>query len=149
LLRQRLLVERAAAAVLVPLKGAGATPEDDAAAAEPRIAPLLPFAAVLLGMGEDGHIGSLFPGAPDLARVLDPDGVRLCVGVAVSGEKPYVPRISLTVRAFLASRLIVILITGAAKRGLVDRVLSDPAFAPPVAAVLRQDRTPARILWAP
>jgi 6-phosphogluconolactonase len=149
LLRQRLLVEKAAAARLLPLKGVGPSPESDAAAAEPSLAALLPFAVVLLGMGEDGHIGSLFPGAPDLAQVLDPKGQRLCVGVPMSGEKPFVPRISLTVRAFLASRLITVFVTGDKKRAVVDRVLDDPAYDPPVAAVLRQDRTPVRILWAP
>ena len=59
------------------------------------------------------------------------------------------PRISLTARALLESALIVVLVTGAEKRGVIERVLSDPAASPPVAAVLRQSRTPVRILWAP
>jgi 6-phosphogluconolactonase len=106
------------------------------------VAALLPFAAVLLGMGTDGHIGSLFPGSAD------PAPERLCVGVGMSGEEPFVPRISLTLSAFLTSRLVVILISGAEKRAVVDRVLAEPAYGPPVAAVLRQDRVPVRILWA-
>jgi 6-phosphogluconolactonase len=149
LIRRRLLVGNAAAARLVPLKGPGPTPSDDARAAEARLAPLLPFACVMIGMGADGHIGSLFPGAPELAEGLDPAGERLCVGVAISGEKPYVPRISLTLRAFLSTRLIVILVSGEEKRTLIDRALADPTYAPPVAAVLRQTGVPVRILWAP
>ncbi|HEY5070980.1 MAG TPA: 6-phosphogluconolactonase [Caulobacteraceae bacterium] len=149
LLRQRLLVDRAAAALFLPLKGRGGSPREDAAAVEPRLRELLPFTAVLLGMGEDGHIGSLFPTSPDLDATLDPAGGPLCIGVAMSGEKPFLPRISLTVRAFLDTRLLVLLISGQAKRDLVDRVRADPGFAPPVAAVLRQNRAPVRLMWAP
>ncbi len=149
LVRRRLLVDRAAAARFAPLKGPGPTPSADAQAAEARLRPLLPFACVMIGMGADGHIGSLFPNAPDLAAVLDPAGQRLCVGVAMSGEKPFVPRISLTLRAFLSGALIVILISGEEKRTVIDRALTDDAYAPPVAAVLRQPHVPVRIIWAP
>ena len=148
LIRARLLVHRAAAAAFLPLKGLGPSPEDDAAAAEPKLRALLPSAAVLLGMGADGHVGSLFPGSPRLATHLDADGERLCVGVAMSAEKPLLPRISLTVRALLDTRQLFILITGAEKRALIERVLADPDYAPPVAAVIRQDRAATRILWA-
>jgi 6-phosphogluconolactonase len=149
LARQRLLQGPAAAARFVPLKGPGPTPADDAAAAEPKIRRLLPFDAVLLGMGEDGHIASLFPGAPDLAAALDPDGARLVVGVETAGLPPYLPRISLTARTLLDARLVVLLVGGAGKRALIERVLEDPAFAPPVSTLLRQTRTPVRVLWSP
>ena len=43
----------------------------------------------------------------------------------------------------------VLLISGAAKRSLIERVASEPAYAPPVAALLRQDRVPVRVLWTP
>lgn len=149
LVRQRLLTGHAAAACLIPLKGDGGAPDADAIAAEPRIAALAPFAAVLLGMGDDGHIASLFPTDPDLTARLDPDGPRWVVGVAQAGLAPYVPRISLTAHALLQSRLVIVLVTGEAKRGLLERVAADPAYHPPVAAILRQDRVPVRILWAP
>ena len=139
----------AAAASLIPFRGQGASPEEDAAAAEPRLRALTPFAAVLLGMGEDGHVASLFPGAPDLQAALDPDGARLCIGVAMSGAAPFLPRISLTAAALLNTHAVIILIAGAAKRALVERVLADEAHTPPVAAILRQIRAPVRVLWAP
>jgi len=149
LIRERLLVGPAAAAHFLPLKANGASPSQDAATADQALRRLEFFDAVLLGMGTDGHIGSLFPGAPGLAEALDPRGEAFCVGVDMSGEKPFLPRISLTLRAFLNSGLIVLLITGEEKRGVVERVSADGAYAPPVAAVLRQDETPVRILWAP
>ncbi len=148
LLRGRLLVDRTAAAAFLPLKGTGATPEEDADNAEPRIGSLPPVRATLLGMGADGHFCSLFPGDPDLAARLDPEGGRLVVGVAMSSEKPYVPRISLTARAILRSGLIVVFITGAAKRAVIERVSSDLSYTPPIATLLRQNRAKPRVLWA-
>ncbi|HEX4740768.1 MAG TPA: 6-phosphogluconolactonase [Caulobacteraceae bacterium] len=148
LIRARLLTGEAARARFIPLKGDGPTPEADAKAAEAKLAPLFPAAATLLGMGDDGHIGSMFPIDPRLPEWLDPEGERLVIGVETSGEKPYVPRISLTVRALLSTGLLAILITGEAKRQVMERALSGDRSLP-VAAVVRQAKTPVRIFWAP
>ena len=148
LLRGRLLVGHAAAAIFVPLKGTGATPDDDALAAEPALRKLLPSRAVLLRMGADGHFNSLFPNDPDLAARLDPESDRLVVGVAMSGEKPYVPRISLTARALLETGLIVVFVTGDEKRKLIERVMKEIGFKPPIATILRQDKVAVRVIWA-
>ncbi|HEY1751389.1 MAG TPA: 6-phosphogluconolactonase [Caulobacteraceae bacterium] len=149
MVRQRLLQHHAAAATLAPLKGDGPTPAADAAAVEPVIAALAPFDATLLGMGADGHIASLFPSTPDVEALLDPACPRHTVGVPVAGLEPFVPRISLTGRALFASDLIILLVSGDPKRALIERVLADPAFAPPVSALIRQTGAPVRILWSP
>lgn len=66
----------------------------------------LPFDLVLLGMGEDGHTASLFPGA-----VVGADPV-----IAVSdAPKPPAERVSLGYRALRQCRSQLVLITGAAK----------------------------------
>jgi len=148
LVRRRLLTGHAARAGFLALKGDGATPEADAAAAESGLEALAPFAAVLLGMGSDGHIASLFPGAPGLEAALDPQGANWCVGVDQAGLDPRVPRISLTARALLSSALVLILITGKEKRRVVERVAADLRFVPPVATMLRQTRVPVRVFWA-
>jgi 6-phosphogluconolactonase len=149
LVRTRLLVGKAARARFLPLMGSGETPQADAHAAEAPLRYALPSVATLLGMGDDGHIASLFPRDPDLASRLDPDGARLCVGVPVSGLAPFVPRISLTLGALLATRLVVLLITGEKKRALVEAAGPDQASSVPVAALLNQRRVPVRVLWAP
>ncbi len=148
LVRERLLCGRAAVARFLPLKGAGVSPEEDALAVEPKLRVLAPWSAVMLGMGEDGHIASLFPGDAELAARLDLGRTRFCVGVGMSALSPYVARITLTVSALLASRQVVLLITGEAKRAVIKRVLTDQTYAPPVAAILRQCRVPVQILWS-
>ncbi len=149
LIRERLLVGRAAAARFLPLRNGRASPGEDAKVADRALRDLEFFDAVLLGMGEDGHIASLFPGAPGLAEALDPRGEAFCIGVALAGEAPRLPRISLTLRALLDCGLIVLLITGEEKRAVIERVAADATYAPPVAAILRQTETPVRTLWAP
>jgi 6-phosphogluconolactonase len=72
------------------------------------------FDLVLLGLGPDAHIASLFPGQESLSEPL-----RLAVGVPEAGHEPYVPRISLTLPALAKAERIVFLVTGAAKEDAV------------------------------
>ena len=68
------------------------------------------FDFVLLGLGQDGHCASLFPGDPALE---EPE--RLAVGVARPGLAPLVPRVTLTLPVFNAARQVLFLVTGADK----------------------------------
>ena len=137
LLRERLLEGRAAAAQFLPLTDY----------AEPALRKLMPFDAVLLGMGEDGHVASLIPGSPVLAEAMDPQGARLIAESPQGFGSPPLPRITLTLSALLASRGIFLLIAGEAKRQVIERALAGADL--PVRAILAQDRVPVRILWAP
>ncbi|MBA2349735.1 MAG: 6-phosphogluconolactonase [Solirubrobacterales bacterium] len=73
----------------------------------------------LLGMGEDGHTASLFPGN----AALDVDGIA--VGVFGS-PKPPPERVSLTLDFLNASRRIVLLVAGEGKAEALARVLEGP-----------------------
>jgi 6-phosphogluconolactonase len=137
LLRERLFQGPAAAARFLPLTDY----------AEPALLKLTPFDAVMLGMGEDGHIASLIPGSPGLADAMDPDGERLLAESPQGFGAPPVPRITLTLAALLRSRAIFLLIAGEAKRQVIAQAEAGADL--PVGALLRQDRAPVRILWAP
>lgn len=77
---------------------------------------------VVLGMGGDGHVASLFPGKPEL-DVTD----RRAVAVPEAGMEPYVARVSLTLPMLNAARRKVFLVTGESKRDLLARVQELPA----------------------
>jgi 6-phosphogluconolactonase len=75
------------------------------------------FDLVLLGLGEDGHTASLFPGKP---AVDERDA--LVAPVPEAGLAPFVPRISLTVPALMSARHVLFLVTGAGKRAPLARL---------------------------
>lgn len=107
-----------------------------------KIAAPMPFAAVLAGMGEDGHFASLFPDLDDLEAALDPEAPPGCLTVSTVAS-PH-PRVSLNLAALTAARLVVLLAFGAAKRAVIE---APDAY--PVGRLLTQTRAPVRVLWAP
>ena len=145
LLRRHLLIGEAAKATFAPLYFEGVDQDEISAKAEPGVAQVLPFGVVLLGVGPDGHFASLFPGNPALAAGLDPESERTVIAVPAGEPAPDLPRISLTFQALIQSSLIVLLVTGQAKKTLLEGPV-DPSL--PIAAILNQDHAPVRILWA-
>jgi len=138
LVRERLLRGLAARAHFLPL-----WPEPDPAA----LSALMPFDAVMLGMGEDGHVASLIPGDPNLAAAMEPASERLTVPVAEGLGDPPLPRVSLTLAALLSARAIFLLIAGEAKREVIARAKGGADL--PVRALIAQARVPVRVLWSP
>jgi 6-phosphogluconolactonase len=87
-----------------------------------------------LGLGEDGHTASLFPGDAAL-------DVRDALAVPVVAVKPPPNRITLTLPVFQAARSAVILAAGAAKRDAVARVLAGPDPATPASLLVADTLT--------
>jgi 6-phosphogluconolactonase len=149
LVRDVLLKDRAASARFLGLKNGAPTPDLGAVSAWETFARVpRPFDAVILGMGDDGHTASLFPGSPNLPRALNPAAVAGCVGMWAP-VAPH-PRLSLNLTALLDSRRIVVLISGESKwRTFAAACAPGPVEDMPIRAVLRQSRTPVDVLWSP
>ena len=149
LVRENLLVGPAAAAHFVGLKNPAPTPEagaDWATRALTRVPH--PFDVVVLGMGEDGHTASLFPGSMALARGLDPAAPPACI--AVNALVAPHARVSLNLAALLDSRRIVLHIEGDTKWGVYHRARTPGTPAElPVRAILQQKEVPVDVYWSP
>jgi 6-phosphogluconolactonase len=147
MVRETLFAGRAAAATLLPLYAEQQLLEercDELTTALPAIG--LPFACALLGMGDDGHIASLFPDAENLELGLQLDGSLFAIPVTTAAS-PY-PRISLTLAALTRSNEIVLLIFGDTKREIYE-VAQAGSTGYPVTALLSQQQTPVHVFWAP
>jgi 6-phosphogluconolactonase len=149
LVREVLLKDHAAPARFLGLKNGAPTPDLGAVSAWETFARVpRPFDAVVLGMGDDGHTASLFPGSPNLPRALNQAAAAGCVGMW-SPAPPH-PRLSLNLTALLDSRRITVLITGESKwRTYAAACAAGPVEDMPVRAVLRQSRTPVDVMWSP
>ena len=104
---------------------------------------------VWLGVGKDGHTGSIFPG-PDMQDALDAPKTRRAVGVMpdpLPKDAP-VARVTLTRTAILSARTILITITGDDKRALLEQAIADGQSSKlPIGRVLAEAEQPIDIHW--
>lgn len=108
------------------------------------------FDAVLLGMGEDGHTASLFPGAARLPCGFDATHAACRIDPEpLPADAPFA-RISLTVPRLLCSRSVHLAITGTRKREVLEQAIAarDP-LRHPVAAVLHAPAPRVHVHWSP
>ena len=140
LLRQRLLVDAAAAATYVPLYAEADTPEEKLEELEAGLRPELPVSVMLLGMGADMHTASIFPGADKLDAALHGDALLVPMRAPGAPE----PRITLSAKVLKGAMSRHIVITGSEKREALERAKSLPPEKAPVAAILAG----SKVHWA-
>jgi 6-phosphogluconolactonase len=92
---------------------------------------------VVLGIGPDGHVASLFPGAETLSA----GDQAVCLGVSDS-PKPPPERITLSLAVLRAARACILLATGPSKADAVAAMLGEPSDHVP-ASLLRRERLSA------
>lgn len=135
LVKQYLMQHLPEHARFVGLKTAHNNPFDAIETLHQRLDSLpLPVSLTVLGLGEDGHIASLFPGMnPDLIDT------HHCVAVA----PPVAPslRMSLSLSMLASSEQIVLVVTGESKRRLLDRVNENPDSKLPVVWLLQRSKS--------
>ena len=149
LVRKHLLRNAAARANLVGLKNKAPDPKAGAAAAWSAVADIpRPFDFVLLGMGDDGHMASLFPHSPGLDGGLDLRQHPGCIAMTAPTEPR--ARLSLNLRALVDSRRIAVLIVGESKWATYQRARKPGPIADmPVRALSLQQNVPVTVYWSP
>lgn len=111
------------------------------------------FDVVIVGMGGDGHFASLFPHSPALAEGLDPNSGETVLVVTPDPLPPEAPfaRVSLSLSRLLATRYLVLLITGQGKREVFEQAASPNADpnALPIAALIGAAGSRLNVFWSP
>ena len=148
LVKAHLLQGNAAAARFVPMYTGAATATDGEAGLATTFSSLpRPFAALILGMGEDGHTASLFPGSPQLEAGLALNGTVADTPPCLNQVGAVAPteRMSLTLPWILNARRIYLQFGGASKLAVFNAALSGPNRQFPVSFVLAQTQTPVAV----
>lgn len=135
LVRQHLLKNKAAAANFEPPYHSGAAEK------------LPPFDVAVLGMGNDGHTASYFPGGDSLSEALDQDTTKRLIAITAPGAGE--PRVTFTLPSLMQAGRLKLHIEGADKKRVLDQALGEgPEADMPVRAVLR-GATPVTLYWSP
>lgn len=151
LMKRTLMTGNAAHAEFLPLYRSEVTVDRAAAIAAHNLSAELDgrrLDAVLLGMGEDGHICSMFPESPTLKTLLTPTLPPTVLGVphGRDGMAPSLERLSINLPYLMQARRVVLALTGKQKRAVYEReAVGDPRIQP-IAALLAAN-VPLEVLW--
>jgi len=109
-----------------------------------------PLDLCVLGMGADGHTASIFPGA-DFDEAMNGPKERRALGVMpdpLPKDAP-VARVSLSRQGIVSARALMIAITGADKRKVLEQAIAEGASSPlPIGRVLADVELPVDVHWA-
>jgi 6-phosphogluconolactonase len=109
-----------------------------------------PLDLVWLGMGTDGHTASIFAG-PDLDRAVAGPKERRGVGVRpdpMPADAP-VDRVTLTGVALASARAVMVVVTGAEKREVLESAINEgPLSQKPIGRLIAEIDVPIDIFWS-
>jgi 6-phosphogluconolactonase len=135
LVRQHLLQNKAAAARFVPLVD------------NPDAENIPAFDVAVLGMGNDGHTASFFPGGDTLAEAIDAETRKRLIAITAPGAGE--PRLTFTLPVLAQAGRLALHIEGAEKKQVLKQALAEgPQEDMPVRAVLRGP-APVTLYWCP
>lgn len=142
MIRSCLMKGPAARARFFPLYVPADTPDNALDEVSETLASEIPLSVLLLGMGEDMHTASLFPGAPELNAALSSDAP-----IVVSQTPPTQPetRVSLSLPVLDGALSKHVLIMGQPKLDALNKALTLPPEEAPINAVLSE----TTVHWAP
>jgi len=135
LVRDHLLQNKAAAARFVPLVD------------NPDAENIPAFDVAVLGMGNDGHTASFFPGGDTLAEAIDAETRKRLIAITAPGAGE--PRLTFTLPVLAQAGRLALHIEGAEKKQVLKQALAEgPQEDMPVRAVLRGP-APVTLYWCP
>lgn len=147
LVQENLLINEACVARFVALKNPATSAQAGETSIDQDLSAIGRFTLVILGMGDDGHTASLFPGSEALNIGLDMESGRQCLAVQPL-DAPH-ERMSMTLPRLLDSEQIIVHISGENKgKVLAMADGGDDRFELPIRAVLQQTITPVSVYWA-
>lgn len=146
LVAANLLQDKAAAARFIDLYRPAADLETAAARADGDLRALpWPLDIAVLGMGTDGHTASFFPGAENLAALLDPASKAIVLPThSDTGE----PRLTLTLARLIEAPVVALHIEGAEKRKVLEDALAEGRELP-IRDAIDHAGNPVQVFWAP
>ena len=147
LVKENLLINEAYCAKFLSLKNSAETAVLGESELEAELSNYGQFTVVILGMGDDGHTASLFPGADALPAGLAMDSGKSCIAVTPTAA-PH-ERISMTLPRLLDTERLIVHISGQNKQKVLEQAnAGDNIEELPIRAILQQAQVPATVFWA-
>jgi len=149
LVAENLLQGEAAKGQFLPLYQAALTVEDAARIATEKSASISnPFDVAILGMGNDGHTASFFPGGNNLLEAIRADRPRGVLTMEAEGAGE--PRLTFSFSSLQDARLLILHIEGDGKKTVLAKAEDvGEETDMPIRSILRRATSPVQIYWAP